>query len=265
MEHGPRRAAEVTGAGIGYVASLTVGSTLLGLLRVSSATPVISSALGAAVTVGAGAVAASSAILAGALFVNDRGVTAPQPRTFRSIDEAIKWATMTLESADRRRLVAATAGCLLISRGVFGARFSSVLPSDVRLPGAFATAQTSVPTGTAYASSKERELIIKMGRRHGCHSCGTMRAKEWVADHQPPNKYVKSSNWWLSFIGKSVPQAYYAQCRSCSNLQGQALRPGIEKQTLVYHLPMSLRHHHAAGAWTAFLNPDIFELASARK
>jgi hypothetical protein len=60
----------------------------------------------------------------------------------------------------------------------------------------------------------------------------------FIADHQPPNKIVdilgarKKRFWQLKH--RVIPQRFYPQCRSCSQLQGKALAHTV-KRVLVTH------------------------------
>ena len=95
---------------------------------------------------------------------------------------------------------------------VLGGRFSSVLPSHLLRPGAFAA--LPVPSkGQQYATAYQKEALNLIGRRYGCHSCGR-RGQTFIADHQPPNKLVVPG----------ARQSFFAHCRSCSVRQGGVLR-----------------------------------------
>jgi hypothetical protein len=96
----------------------------------------------------------------------------------------------------------------LLGYRLFGGRFSSVAPSDLFHPGAFALRPFSklplVPSATAasalsqatlsissiassvkqaasavYADTASRTKLQSIGKRHGCHSCGAKRAWQW--------------------------------------------------------------------------------------
>ena len=124
--------------------------------------------------------------------------------------------TLSLSSREERQLhrgevlFSAVAGVAVFK--VLGGRFSSVLPSHLLRPGAFAA--LPVPSkGQQYATAYQKEALNLIGRRYGCHSCGR-RGQTFIADHQPPNK--------LTVPG--ARQSFFAHCRSCSVRQGGVLR-----------------------------------------
>ena len=92
-----------------------------------------------------------------------------------------------------------------------GGRFNAVLPSNLFKPGAFA--HNWIPARwEQYASHYERHLMQQIGKKYGCHSCGT-KAGKFISDHQPPIK--------LSSPGELL--RFYPHCKKCSLLQGSAL------------------------------------------
>jgi len=135
-----------------------------------------------------------------------------------------------------------------------GGRFRTMLPSDVRYPGAFA--KESIPAnGKAYANEVQRKSILSLYRRYGCHHCGSKRGSP-IGDHMPPNKSTHGGvdgslgpvNWQepnevvyrvlrkLPGGGNRFPpprQRYYPQCESCSSKQSYALR--ANKRVVVMH------------------------------
>ena len=136
--------------------------------------------------------------------------------------------------------------CGAIVFRALGGRFSSVLPSSLLKPGAFA--QEWIPAkGVKYATDHQKFLIQRLGRRHGCHSCGRRRANiSFAADHQPPSKLVKV----LEGTGKEGEsgciQRFLPQCLQCSSKQGGVLAnagEGLKRASIVAH-PFSLRPHH---------------------
>jgi general stress protein YciG len=67
-------------------------------------------------------------------------------------------------------------------------------------------------------SSGEREQVNEIGRKTGCHTCGTTtpgtRTGNFVPDHQPPT----ATNT------KNDPQRLYPHCVDCSRKQGGEVR-----------------------------------------
>lgn len=133
-------------------------------------------------------------------------------------------------------LIASSIISLVLYRSL-GGRFSSVLPSHLCAPGAFA--RQWIPANSInYANSTEKNIIQLFGREHGCHSCGNRKVSDFVADHQPPSKVFKLSNGG---------QRFYPQCRKCSGLQGGYLAGTNSTVNSAAHLvqhPFSLRLYH---------------------
>lgn len=153
------------------------------------------------------------------------------------------------------------------SFALLGGRYAALLPSDVAKPGAFAA--RSIPaSGREYASASEKEALVKIYKRSGCHTCGSKSLKRSViGDHMPPNKEVHggakvdemlrrlggdsgglvgafkrsvarsvaSGGPFKSFRAFLPPpkQRFYPQCEPCSLLQSEAVRTG--KRRLVTH------------------------------
>lgn len=128
-----------------------------------------------------------------------------------------------------------------------GGRFSSVLPSSLMRPGAFA--REWIPArGVQYATDNQKVLIQELGRKHGCHSCGRRGGSaKFVADHQPPSKLVDKS----ASTGKAgelgIAQRFFPHCGQCASRQGGTLGSktgkALSKLSIVVH-PFSLRLYH---------------------
>jgi hypothetical protein len=111
-----------------------------------------------------------------------------------------------------RRCIMGTGIFFFLSQG----SFKSVFPSSLIALGAYsANARwNSIPTDIAATTAAQRLKIQSIGRRTGCHQCGSRlsfsQLGEWfVADHMPPTKFVeraKSRRWpfgrkvYLSFL-----------------------------------------------------------------
>jgi hypothetical protein len=140
-------------------------------------------------------------------------------------------------SLSTTELLASGVVSLVLYRAL-GGRFSSVLPSHLFAPGAFGI-QCVPARSTSYANEIERDLMQTLGRKNGCHTCGVRKkSTKYVADHQPPNKFVNSNN---SGNNNVVLQKFYPQCRSCSNQQGVSL---LNDASPVISHPLALRLHH---------------------
>ena len=63
-------------------------------------------------------------------------------------------------------------------------------------------------------TNDEREKINEIGKKSGCHTCGTddpeTDSGNWVLDHQPPSALIRPGQ----------PQRLYPQCVNCMRLQG---------------------------------------------
>ncbi|KXJ08662.1 uncharacterized protein LOC110248478 [Exaiptasia diaphana] len=117
----------------------------------------------------------------------------------------------------------------------FGGRFRAVLPSSLIHPGSFARA--CIPANSqSYASHIAKEQLTRLGRRHGCHSCGKKRGRLFVGDHIPPNKLLKSGQ----------KQHFFPQCSKCSSSQGAALSKNTHnmKHKLIKTHGTTLRLYH---------------------
>jgi hypothetical protein len=113
-----------------------------------------------------------------------------------------------------------------------GGRFWSISPSSLTTLGSFARTFQSLPATSKYASPSERIKIEHLGRKIGCHTCGSRkifsRGKngiKFIADHMPPQAVVKQMNaaWHRRLLGLNVKQRFYPQCIDCSGKQGGVL------------------------------------------
>ena len=169
--------------------------------------------------------------------------------------------TSRMISFSTAELMVSTFSSVVVFRAV-GGRFSSVLPSHLFHPGAFARERIPAIRGLKLANSSEKSLIRDYGRRYGCHTCGKKQVggHGFVSDHQPPSHLLKNSkssgtlaaettagnlkaDVELSNDGASVRQFFYPQCYKCSSLQGGSLNNGSKSKAIVTH-PLSLRLYH---------------------
>ena len=117
---------------------------------------------------------------------------------------------------------------MLLFKGL-GGRFWSISPSSFTNLGSFA--RVSLPATDAYATEAQRSMIEKLGRRFGCHTCGShmflsSRPVSFHADHMPPRSVAKqiNSRWYRKLLRLApIKQRFYPQCVTCSNQQGKLL------------------------------------------
>ena len=131
------------------------------------------------------------------------------------------------------------AALALITFKVLGGRFWSIPPSSYTNLGSFARVTHSIPAKMDYATSAQRKVIESVGRKWGCHTCGSRmifsRTRpsangaasmvKFHADHMPPKSVARALNarWWRKLLRIQVKQRFYPQCVSCSNVQGSIL------------------------------------------
>jgi hypothetical protein len=126
--------------------------------------------------------------------------------------------------------------CLLglVTFKLLGGRFWAISPSSYTHLGSFA--RWSIPCKDAYATANQRAMIEQMGRRWGCHTCGSRmlmpnksianKSFRFVGDHMPPKSVAEQMNkslWRRLGISPKVQFRFYPQCVSCSNSQGSIL------------------------------------------
>ena len=64
-------------------------------------------------------------------------------------------------------------------------------PSNIIHKGAFGKTKYAIESnGANYANQIQRKKLQLLGRKHGCHHCGTTISKLYHGDHIPPNKYA---------------------------------------------------------------------------
>mmetsp|Transcript_31584 Transcript_31584/g.53065 ORF Transcript_31584/g.53065 Transcript_31584/m.53065 type:complete len:283 (-) Transcript_31584:394-1242(-) len=199
--------------------------------RVSSATPLLGSALGA---VGVG-VASICAARSAEVYANYR-VTGRLPK--------LDWRDLTqkkiVQYVQKNRdslIMDAIIGIVVFK--ALGGRVQSLLPSDLGRVGAHARA--SLPAnGASYADQTQRAKLQQLFKKFGCHHCGTRRGTV-IGDHMPPNRIAhgstseiaaRSSSWW-AWLRRPPLQRYYPQCQDCSGQQSSAMRHN--RRILKYH------------------------------
>eukprot|EP00210_Caulerpa_lentillifera_P005975 g5710.t1 len=235
-----RGVAATTGYTLGLFAFQAIGYGL----RISCATPILSSCLG-------GIGVASASILAGqfakcAKLIECGGVRAISTPEFSRISTDHVITDIILGVACYKLL---------------GGRFRNLMPSDLCYAGAHAV--ESIPArSSSYATDQEKQILGTFFKKHGCHSCGT-RSGDLIGDHIPPNKYAqladpraladqlgfgKQVRTIMNLLDIKIPttaQRFYPQCSRCSIKQSHAVR--MNRQVLVYHYG-GPRAYHSSGA-----------------
>ncbi|XP_033120369.1 uncharacterized protein LOC117119644 [Anneissia japonica] len=125
-------------------------------------------------------------------------------------------------------------------------RFSSVLPSSVKHPGAFAN--VGIVGSHRYAHKSQRVKIMQMGRKLGCHTCGRKWfSKSFIADHQPPLALSHNNRGKKYLFGvlryPKTQQKLYPQCKKCSLKQQKHIQSPKNYSAVVTHAS-SLRIYH---------------------
>lgn len=142
--------------------------------------------------------------------------------------------------------------CGLVVFALLGGRALSFTPSSLVAVGAFGRRSASIAAGARYANSGERDLILSLGRKFGCHTCGR-RAASFVADHQPPLKIARQRRK-LALLRRLLPSVarskyrYFPQCARCSKLQAAALRAPKFSPNPISHI-WTLRPYHSTGGF----------------
>ena len=154
----------------------------------------------------------------------------------KSTNDGYRTASKGHVSVTLPELAVSSVSAVVLFRAL-GGRFSSVLPSHLMRPGAFA--REGILAGSSRnASEVKRAAIQLLGRQHGCHTCGRRRTSQFIADHQPPTKLFMLNENTATF------QQLLPQCPRCSGLQGGLLSNlGSNSKAICPHL-FSLRQYH---------------------
>lgn len=135
---------------------------------------------------------------------------------------------------------------LLTYKTLFRSNFMSLSPSSYTARGSFARRGIPITSSTSssfnYATKAQRYALDKLGRRFGCHTCGsrllftnkhkllpTNKKIIFHGDHIPPVSVAKQINarWYNRKLGRQVSQKFYPQCTNCSNKQGGLLSRAV--------------------------------------
>jgi hypothetical protein len=159
----------------------------------------------------------------------------------------------------------------LLTFKLLGGRFWAIAPSSITNLGSFT--RWSIPCTEQYATKPQRALLERMGRRWGCHTCGSRmlgskNSFRFVGDHMPPKSVAAQLNntWWRRVgLWRKVKYRFYPQCANCSNTQGAILSKA--SINLADHLPAFVRasklQNAGAGQMAHFhgLRPRLNHLA----
>jgi hypothetical protein len=137
---------------------------------------------------------------------------------------------------------------------ILGGRFWAIAPSSYTHLGSFARVRVgSIPATDRYATSVQRSTIESIGKKYGCHTCGTRMRKfilapllqsskskissemistaRFVSDHMPPKSVAEqiNSRWYNRIFGIKVNYRFFPQCITCSSTQGSILSKATQE------------------------------------
>eukprot|EP00056_Hartaetosiga_gracilis_P007508 m.109070 g.109070 ORF g.109070 m.109070 type:complete len:382 (-) comp12725_c0_seq1:1305-2450(-) len=102
---------------------------------------------------------------------------------------------------------------------MLGGRPRRECPSCLWSPGAFAV--ESMPANRfKYATNGQKKVLQALGKKYGCHSCGTRNATLYHGDHIPPSK-----------VPNEKPRVFLPQCPTCSARQGVSVKQLVKAAT----------------------------------
>lgn len=84
---------------------------------------------------------------------------------------------------------------------------SSVIAVGVHAQQNFYAVRGSVVSTDKVATAGQRKLVQLMGKKFGCHQCGSKYLnKIFIADHMPPTHFINEMNkvWWRKLLEKKV-------------------------------------------------------------
>ena len=237
-----RQALVATGVGA-VTFPIVLGINQYGLkpLRISSGSPLLLASAAGGISVTLASLIASTAVL--------KSYSLSSKFIHNSLDEDIpaNWQVdVTIQD-----VAASTLSGVVLFRAL-GGRFSSVIPSHLHAPGAFAR-QWIPAYSLNRANGTQKSIIQEIGSKYGCHTCGKRRIKQYFADHQPPNKLVKMGvaeapgqplgQVLNNNATNGLLQKFYPHCPRCSDMQGRSLAMDNKTSSIVIH-PFTLRPYH---------------------
>jgi len=283
----PDVVAPVVGGCVAFGTTLAASTAVQKAIGISTGTQVVPSLLGFATVCAASLVTEQAAILSYQLKKDPRkrNFGYIQRRISNKIAESssdfIKTSSNLVEGKRRQfKLPMHEVRVCLIGLLAFkslGGRFWAISPSSFTHLGSFA--RWSIPCTENYANPKQRTMIEKMGRKWGCHTCGshmyfssaksgtTGKTYRFVGDHMPPKSVAKHMNdMWLRKVGllPKVQFRFYPQCVTCSNSQGSILSKAGSNPQGLSSKTMALSMKEAGGGQTAHFHgfrPRINHLA----
>jgi len=119
--------------------------------------------------------------------------------------------------------VAAALTGVVLHAGLGRGRFWALSPSSLASTGAFAWVAASLPANENYATTSQRENLLRLGRRYGCHTCGTRFASQYIGDHVPPLSLAARRSWLAKWVHGPVKFRFHPQCKGCCSSQASAM------------------------------------------
>lgn len=230
---------------VAFGSTLAASTAMQKAVGVSTGTSVVPSLLGFATVCAASLASEQAAILTHQMQQDPRKrnfgyLRRRLRRSIRDVSGNIIHSSSNFIEGDRKPLklpMHEVRVCLigLLAFKSLGGRFWAISPSSYTHLGSFA--RWSIPCTENYANAKQRVMIEKMGRKWGCHTCGSHmyfssattasgKTYSFVGDHMPPKSVAKHMNdMWLRKVGllPKVKFRFYPQCVTCSNAQGSIL------------------------------------------
>lgn len=105
-----------------------------------------------------------------------------------------------------------------------GARPEVSAPTTTTLePGPYATESIPARGPERDFTAAEREAVNEIGRKHGCHTCGSKdpgtKSGDFIPDHQPPSQ-----------LAPGQPQRLFPHCKACSRKQGGEVNAELHRK-----------------------------------
>eukprot|EP00934_Nitzschia_sp_Nitz4_P006821 Nitzschia sp. Nitz4//scaffold399_size11037//416//1392//NITZ4_009049-RA/size11037-augustus-gene-0.9-mRNA-1//-1//CDS//3329550316//6811//frame0 len=209
----------------GYAAfgtTLALSTMLQKMVGISTTTKLLPRVLGFASVCGASIASQRVALLTNELRLK------PEKRNFRS-----SWLALTAPPDYRNcwevgsvRIPRQEATACLVGLSAYvilGGKFRSVSPSSFSGAGSFA--RKSIPAESGYASKAQKSIIHSIGKKYGCHTCGS-KVAPFIADHVPPRSVGERLNqvWYRRFgLFPKVQYRFFPHCQKCSSQQAHIL------------------------------------------
>ena len=160
-------------------------------------------------------------LIMGAIWLADKAYAAYEVYQDAS---AISNGSKTLGEVVVDRAAGDIGGMVLGPAGrILGSQIKKIAPDlpkkgDTLKPGPFAKESIPARGPERDFTRTERDQINDIGRRNGCHTCGTKdpgtKSGDFIPDHQTPSKLNTNND----------PQVLLPQCKTCSARQGGEVR-----------------------------------------